>query len=48
MKTKRPRYSAPNLKVDAILITFICMIAAANCAPIYDNYPVQPIVNTSK
>lgn len=48
MKTKRPNYKAPNLRIDAILIAFTCMIAVANCAPIFDNASVQPIVNPSK
>lgn len=48
MKTKRPKYTAPNLKVDAILILLTCFLAIAHHVPVVSDAPVYPVVNPSK
>lgn len=48
MKTKRSNYSIPNLKVDAVIILFICLLGVAQQAPIVNNPPVHSLVNPSK
>lgn len=45
MKTKRPNYSVPNLKVDAVIILFICLLAVAQQTPIVNNPPIHSVVN---